>query len=138
MHIDNNGYGCSHPDQEHRDSDNGRGQCFAFSCPLAWRLHPDQEEEDAEIAKKHGWDPGDDDLLCLNVDIHDENAITDGGGIWWRVAGVELGDRELESSSVGSVWESRHVVRLACDRSNAEGKTLGEAIKNLQAEFVTP
>jgi DNA-binding MarR family transcriptional regulator len=63
------GYGCLHPDQESRDPDTNEGQCD--HCPLAWRLCPSQEEEDAALMVKQGYEPdnGDGKLLCMNGDL---------------------------------------------------------------------
>jgi hypothetical protein len=63
------GYGCLHPDQESRDRDTGEGQCDG--CPIAWRLCPDQEEEDARIMVAGGLlpDNADGNWLCMNDDL---------------------------------------------------------------------
>lgn len=63
------GYGCSHPEQESRDPDTGEGQCD--HCPLAWRLCPEQEEEDARIMKEQGYEADNTDgkLHVLNDDL---------------------------------------------------------------------
>ncbi len=125
------GYGCSHPGQEDRDPDTGEGQCL--HCPLAWRLCPTQEKEDAALMVKAGLDPddGEERWLCLNVDVHDTEGLTQGGRVWWRVPGHP----ELESCLTGPLFEPRHKVRLASDRARCvEGVTLGAALLELKPE----
>lgn len=39
----NNGYGCTHPEQE--ENENGEGKCYCWSCPLGY---PADEESLAE------------------------------------------------------------------------------------------
>ena len=48
----NNGYGCTHPEQEEQQPGEGgkpHGSCFAHSCPVACALHPEDEAEDKAI-----------------------------------------------------------------------------------------
>ena len=63
------GYGCLHPEQESRDPETNEGQCDG--CPIAWRLCPDQEEEDAALMIADGLDPdnGDGEWHCMNDDL---------------------------------------------------------------------
>jgi protein gp37 len=71
----NNGYGCTHPEQEERE--NGCGKCFDFSCPIASRLEP-SEPLDQPIYKAFGF-YGDELLMRYN------------NGIDWVIAGGESG-----------------------------------------------
>jgi protein gp37 len=73
----NNGYGCTHPEQEERE--NGCGKCFDFSCPIASRLEP-SEPLDQPIYKAFGF-YGDEYELLMRYN----------NGIDWVIAGGESG-----------------------------------------------
>lgn len=55
----NNGYGCTHTDQE--EEDNGCGKCYAWSCPIAYQM-------DKQAWDKLGEDHSlfDEDWVCLH------------------------------------------------------------------------
>lgn len=67
-----NGYGCKHPEQQDVD-ENGRGSCYAHSCPVACRLYANEPLDLQELAKR------DIDNLDLEGEnwmlIHDENLL---------------------------------------------------------------
>lgn len=52
----NNGYNCSHPDQEEFEEVNGVkvGKCYCWSCPMA--CEADEEDFDNPEIDKNGWD----------------------------------------------------------------------------------
>lgn len=66
----NNGYGCTHPKQEHRDRANNLGQCFDFSCPIASSVDPGESEEDDAILTEIG-EPG----ATGYMDVHDVDVV---------------------------------------------------------------
>lgn len=117
----NNGYGCSHPCQEERDGETNQGCCFAFSCPLAWRLHPDQEEEDAKLMKEQGLDPEDDDgsYLCLMTDLPDPEKPHD-----WIPVPLGISYRVMVSQYEVCVGDL-----------TAKGDVLGDVVMELLTKF---
>ncbi|MHA1285773.1 MAG: hypothetical protein ACTSPB_00090 [Candidatus Thorarchaeota archaeon] len=68
----NNGYGCTHPDQEETQEFEGveHGCCFSWSCPIAVSLNPCEEPLDREYFEEdeqENWVEGDDDMDWMLV-----------------------------------------------------------------------
>lgn len=66
----NNGYGCTHPDQEVVDDDSDgkeQGCCFAFSCPLGYEImnDPDGDPEETKEAQELGVPEGEPGWIVL-------------------------------------------------------------------------
>lgn len=69
----NNGYGCTHPEQEEKQK--GKGCCFCFSCPLGTPADEESfEEPDIDWNGTEKEDVGEDDYIiipsnCENQDL---------------------------------------------------------------------
>ena len=63
----NNGYGCSHPEQEEKQE--GKGCCFCFSCPLGVPADEESfEEPDIDWDGTEKEDVGEDDYIIVPVE----------------------------------------------------------------------
>lgn len=60
----NNGYGCTHPEQEEKQE--GKGCCFCFSCPLGTPADEESfEEPDIDWNGTEKEDVGEDDYIII-------------------------------------------------------------------------
>lgn len=60
----NNGYGCTHPEQEEKQK--GKGCCFCFSCPLGTPADEESfEEPDIDWNGTEKEDVGEDDYIII-------------------------------------------------------------------------
>lgn len=64
----NNGYGCTHQDQEEKRD--GKGCCFCFSCPLGVPADEESfEETDIDWDGTEKEDVGEDDYIIVSMDL---------------------------------------------------------------------
>lgn len=68
----NNGYGCTHPEQEEKQK--GKGCCFCFSCPLGTPADEESfEEPDIDWNGTEKEDVGEDDYIIIPSYCENQN-----------------------------------------------------------------
>lgn len=68
----NNGYGCTHPEQEEKQK--GKGCCFCFSCPLGTPADEESfEEPDIDWNGTEKEDVGEDDYIIIASNCENQN-----------------------------------------------------------------
>lgn len=88
----NNGYGCTHPEQEEKQK--GKGCCFCFSCPLGTPADEESfEEPDINWNGTEKEDVGEDDYIIISSNCENQNLVQKGIMNWKRIPYIVIAVR---------------------------------------------
>ena len=89
----NNGYGCTHPEQEEKQK--GKGCCFCFSCPLGTPADEESfEEPDINWNGTEKEDVGEDDYIIIPSNCENQNLVQKGIMNWKRIPYIVIAVRK--------------------------------------------